>query len=132
MKTAVQRLQENALDQMPRLARLKYLASAREPNGQYSHWGLAKMYGSATLQQAMSEMHSSVFVDVLRTPIRQLADEVSGNARETGVSREAYVETFSAKFKAVSPENHLGGCEEHLKMVLYALSCLARRGRLLE
>jgi hypothetical protein len=127
MKTALQRLQENALDQLSRLERLRYLASAREPDGQYSHWGLAKMYGEATLQQAMSEIHSSVFVDVLSTPIGQLDDEMSRGAREGGVASEGYVKTLSEKFKAASPENCLGGCEEHLKMILYALSCLARR-----
>ena len=127
MKTALERLQENALNGLSPLARLKYLVDARAPDGTYSHWGLTKMYGETTLQQAMSQTHTSAFVDVLRTPVDRLADEIVCNARAAGVTPETYLRTISERVTTVSPENHLGGCEEHLKMILFVLSCLARR-----
>jgi hypothetical protein len=127
MKTASQRLRENALNQLSTLARLEYLANSREPDGKYCHWGLARMYGNETLQQSMSEVHSAVFIDVLRKPIPDLADEIGRSAQETAAPPDGLIRTLSEKFKAVSPQNQEGGCESHLKMVLYVLSCLAEK-----
>jgi hypothetical protein len=127
MKTASQRLRENALNQLSTLAQLEYLANSREPDGKYFHWGLARMYGGEALQQSMSEVHSSVFIDVLRKPIPELADEIGSSAQEAAAPSDGLIRTLSEKFKAASPENQEGGCEAHLKMVLYVLSCLTER-----
>jgi hypothetical protein len=132
MKTASLRLRENALNQLSTLAQLEYMASSRESDGKYCHWGLARMYGDETLQQSMGEVHSSVFVDVLRKPIPELADEVARTARENAAAPDVFVRALSERFKAASPENQEGGCEEHLKMILYVLSCLAQERDLQE
>jgi hypothetical protein len=124
MKTASQRLRENALNQLSTLAQLEYLANSREADGKYCHWGLARMYGDETLQQSMSEVHSSVFVDVLRKPIPELAEEI---VPLQSAPPDGLIRTLSEKFKAASPQNQGGGCESHLKMVLYVLSCLAEK-----
>jgi len=127
MKTASLRLRENALDQLSTLARLEYMANSREPDGKYSHWGLARMYGDEMLQQSMSEVHSSVFVEVLRKPIPELANEVAGQEREDDRASAVLVQALSERLTAASPQRQEGGCEAHLKMILYVLSCLAQK-----
>jgi hypothetical protein len=79
------------------------------------------------LQQSMSEVHSSVFVDVLRKPIPELADDVTLQARENAAAPDVFVQALSERFKAASPLKQEGGCEAHLKMILYVLSCLAQK-----
>ncbi len=122
MKTALERIRENALSKFRgRLDRLAYLAEMRDPVGQYSHWGLAKVYGEASVGQAAEDAHGAAFIDVLRAPIPELAEEPVVGAP-----------FFQQELTLLSPANHHGGCKQHLRMLRYVLSSLVQQAASLE
>jgi hypothetical protein len=127
-KTAAERLRDNALGLLPGpLSRLEYMANLRESDAQYFHWGLAKMYGEYGLQQALAEVHSSVLLEVLRTPLPALAHEVRNLVDQSSLAPDAYVRSLSKKLNLLLPARRFDGWERQLKMVLFVLSCLSLR-----
>ena len=58
------------------LSRLAYIASLRDEEGNYRHWGLARTHGSAAATEAMGRAHLEVLTKVLCTPLSQLMREV--------------------------------------------------------
>lgn len=122
MKTVLERLKANALQRyIGRLAQLRYLADMRESDGRYLHWGLSKVYGDENVSQAASEAHRAVFLDLLRTPFPKLAEEP---VADTTDGFKGFL--FDKDLTLLSPVGHHGGCKQHLRMVLYVLSRLAK------
>jgi hypothetical protein len=100
------------------LRRFDYVSRLRDPNGKYGHWGMAQEHGDEAAQAAMAQAHSTVFLDVLRTPVPELFKEF----REGGQNHTPEFETL----QELLPENLGGGSALHLKSVLTALQSLAR------
>ena len=91
--------------------RLQYLAELRAPDGRYQHWGLARTFGEATAQRALAQVHSEVFLELLRTPLRSLARQSS-----------------AAEIKQLSgylPGNLEGGTPQHFNSIVSALTALS-------
>lgn len=122
-KTPGDRLQENALKLLPGpLARLQYMADLRGDDGQYSHWGLARMYTESELQRGLDETHNRVLTDVLCCPLFELEREM-----RTAGPAAASASALSKKFKALMPQVPCDANKQHLKLVLFVLSCLDQR-----
>jgi hypothetical protein len=103
------------------LAALNYFGKAKVSEAEYSHWGLEKKYGKEETQQALRTAHTSAFLSVLKTPVPQLAQEITGSA-----DRDALTKMLKAKdCKRLIPLDPSPGSEKHLRLVLYVLSCLA-------
>ena len=54
------------------LARLLYLVTLRDKDGNYRHWGMAQVFGDEASMQAAREAHKEAFNEILRTPLQKL------------------------------------------------------------
>ncbi len=109
-----------------RWARLLYLASLRQ-NGTYEHWGMSRIYGSAVAKRAMEEAHRDLFLEILRTPVRELWRDAVQTARERATSERTLISELAASMDALLPANFGGGSARHFSSVLLALEALAKR-----
>lgn len=122
-KSINDRLSENALSALPGpLARLEHMAKLRGADGQYSHWGLAKMYGEADVGRSLAESHQSVLTELLGAPFPDLEQEVQATD-----SRALHIRSLSMNLALLMPPLPPHGCKQHLQLVLFVLSCLAER-----
>lgn len=110
------------------LSKIQYLSSLR-PGGKgtnYQHWGLARVYGDAAAQQALGQAHGRLFLNVLRTSLKDLH---SGGALGRDILAEPareYLEQLRAGQADLLPEDLGGGSPRHFNSVLRALSSLAK------
>lgn len=108
------------------LAKLRYVSGLRREDGQYAHWGLARVYGDHVARQAIERIHKELALQVLRTPLRELVQDAiqsAGNA-ETDVAE--YVAQLNKELGRLLPDKFAGGSVRHFSTVLQALSGLAR------
>ena len=75
------------------LGKLTYVSELRE-NNRYVHWGLAQIYGEEATQRALREVHRALFLQVLRTPLRQLVEDVVPSAAGKCVDPKQFVESL--------------------------------------
>ena len=111
------------------LAKLRYVAGLRGEDGQYVHWGLARVYGEPAAQRALAEAHVSLFLQVLRAPLRELAEDVRQMAAVEGEKPAACAAGLKESLPQMLPARLGGGSARHLSSVLEALSTLSRSKR---
>ena len=109
--------------------KLRYMASLRQEDGRYEHWGLVRLYGDAAVQRALREAHRSVFLQVLRTPLKDLLKDAELSAAEAEVRVKDFLVEMRRDARLLSPEDRGGGSETHFNSVLEALSALTSRSR---
>jgi hypothetical protein len=107
-----------------KLRKLLYLGSLHR-DGQYHHWGLARAHGHAAANAAMADSHTSIWLDVLRTPIANLHSEMQSLREGPGQGSPHWLKDAAA----LVPENRAGGTERHFNSILLALSLLSKAGR---
>jgi hypothetical protein len=75
------------------LAKLQYVSGLRRDDGQYAHWGLARVYGEHAARQAIEGIHKDLTLQVLRTPLRELVEDAIQSAEnaETDVAEYLWV-----------------------------------------
>ena len=103
------------------LSRLAYIGSLRHSNGLYEHWGLTRAYGDHAAASAISDAHTQVWLQVLRTPLRKLAAEAETSA--SGITADDVVR-WRNQPAALTPSNPGGGSPRHFHSILLALSQL--------
>ena len=109
-------------------AKLRYLAGLRrDANGGYIHWGMTRTHGEAAAQQAIADSHQEIFLRVLRTPLRDLRQDVEASSVATGIAGKELLEDLSARKADLLPNNLGGGSPRHFSSVLHALLALASR-----
>ncbi len=101
------------------LQRLRYVAGLRDASGTYQHWGLERIHGSGPARRAMAEAHSLVFLELLRTPLRQIQREIS-------LEELRSLTPASGQGSRLIPANLKGGAARHFNSALAALEALAR------
>lgn len=109
------------LEALPGLwARLRYLAGLRAQDGGYQHWGMRRTFGDEAAQKAVAAAHSDVFLQLLRTPLRQLAREFTDSRSSSGepVDWSLYV-----------PADLGGGSVKHFNSIVSALQKLSSAPR---
>ncbi len=109
-----------------RWSKLQYLASLRRAGG-YEHWGLSRIYGELVARRAMEDAHRDIFLEILRTPIRELWKDAVQAARARGTPEEEYILELTRSAETLVPAHYGGGSIRHFNSVLLALSALARR-----
>lgn len=107
------------------LGKLGYVAELRE-EGRYLHWGLERVYGEEALQRTLADVHRSVFLQVLRTPLRQLLEDVTRAAAAQRSEVRSYLERVLRDPRALVPATLGGGSEAHFNSVVAALWSLLR------
>jgi hypothetical protein len=105
------------------LERLAYLVSLRDETGHYRHWGLTRIYGEKIANEAGAELHSQMWLEVLRTPIPKLQKELQ--AIEAS-KRTEIMRVLTAAPQLCSPHNLEGGGIRHFNSVLAALEALSK------
>jgi hypothetical protein len=130
LKSAMEDLQSRTLRAVSGLlAKLDYLASLREPDGSYSHWGLARVHGESAAQRALQEAHRGIVTKVLRTPLRSLLRDVDESKRQTETGPADLLDRLKDCPSKVVPPGPGAGTERHLNSVLHALWHLAKSRR---
>ena len=110
------------------LAKLDYLSSLRE-GASYVHWGLATVYGEKAAQEALAQAHHFIFSELLRTPLRELLDDLEACSTRVGLTPAAYLDKLRDCKEELVPGHPGCGSEQHFNSVLYALSNLQKTRR---
>jgi len=127
LTSAINDLKNNTLRSIAGiLAKLDYFARRRRPDGTYEHWGLSEVHGESAAQQAMAEAHRTALAGVLRTPLRQLAEDAANSSEQSGIRVSEYVEDLSQRTGALPPDPG-AGTHRHFRSVMEALAALVRR-----
>lgn len=106
--------------------KLQYVSGLRNEEGSYQHWGLERLHGEAAVQRALGAAHRDVFLEVLRTPLAPLLQDVLLSAADREMDAASYISQFSARWRELLPPDLAGGVEAHFSSVLTSLSKLAR------
>lgn len=107
------------------LEKLEYVSGLRQAEGGYAHWGLARVHGEQPAQRAMAEAHRRLFLEILRTPVRQLVRELA-SPTAPGFEAEALLEALRARQRDLMPASLGGGSERHFNSIFAALLALTR------
>jgi hypothetical protein len=96
-------------------ARLLYVTKLRAKNGRYEHWGHNRTYGELNSQAALAQAHSELYLQVLRTPLRDLMNDLGpdGSAESSKGASELMI-----------PANLEGGSPRHFNSVVLAVELL--------
>jgi hypothetical protein len=108
------------------VSRLEYVAGLRQEGGAYSHWGMGRSHGEEAANQAIAGAHSQIFVDMLRTPLSRLAEELRGLSSEHETDASELMQSLESRGEALVPQSLNGGSKRHFNSILQALSALAR------
>lgn len=107
------------------LGKLEYVSGLRSDSGTYSHWGLSRSYGQATANETVAGAHADIFIEILRTPLSLLREEVQRQAEERGVDAREYAASLVEHGERLIPLSLHGGSQRHFSSVLRSLSALA-------
>lgn len=112
------------------LGKLDYVARLRSRPGEtYAHWGLARVHGEAPTQKALAESHRLLFLKVLRTPLRDLRQDMEVASEEREITPEQYAARLVAHGGELLPVDSGGGSVRHFSSVLQALCSLTKNRR---
>jgi hypothetical protein len=112
------------------LGKLEYIAGLREPNGNYMHWGLTRIYGELAAQEAAAHAHRLVFSRVLKTPVAKLLEDAVISSSGLKVRPEPYLDSLFRRVQELTPEKPGRASLLHFNSVLHAVSILAKRRQL--
>jgi hypothetical protein len=129
LKSAVQDLQDRTLRAVTGLlGKLAYISTLRGADGSYSHWGLERVHGHDATQRALKDAHHSVVATILRTPLRNLVEDVRTSTLE-GSSPSSLLQALRENPAEVLPPGPGAGTEPHLNSVLHSLLRLVKNRR---
>lgn len=121
LKSALEDFEANTLRVVPGLlGRLSYVGRLRDEEGQYGHWGLAKVYGDDAAQHAIGTSHRVLLSEILKKPLAVLLKDVPACCMKEHLTEKEFLATL-----AQSPPKPLSpAARAHLRSVLSALSAL--------
>ena len=95
--------------------RFVYVTGLRSSDGRYEHWGHNRTYGDRDSHEAIGKAHSELYLELLRTPLRELTKGWEGTQSSTEKIG------FS---KLMVPEKLNGGSAKHLNSIVLAAHLL--------
>jgi hypothetical protein len=127
LKSALQDLRETTLAAVSGLlAKLAYLASLRDREGGYRHWGMSLVHGPERSDRALKAAHGEVLGRVLRTPLNSLVEDLRESSQESALSSETFVQGMCGQLNELLPAQQDEASVRHLNSVLVALSSLEK------
>ena len=132
LKSALQDIKETTLSAVAgSLGKLSYLASLRQGQGRYQHWGMEAVHGVESSERALRQAHAELVARVLRTPLAVLQEDLKISSCGSGIAAGDYVEQLRGHFSDLLPGGRQNSpTSNHLNSVLLALSSLEKnRGR---
>ncbi len=125
LKSAVEDFESTTLCAIPGLlAKLHYIAGLHDGRGNYLHWGMGRTHGEEAAQRAIRASHAAVLTQVLRTPLRDLDEDLRRSASGRQLTAEAFLASLQKRARQALPERALPAAERHFNSVLDALSAL--------
>jgi hypothetical protein len=109
------------------LAKLEYVAGLRQTNGEYFHWGMARSHGTSNANFAIAAAHTNLFLSILRTPVRDLWEEVRILADEESTDARIIVSRLQGNGELLIPSEMQGGVPLHFNSILVGLYFLAEQ-----
>jgi|SRR5262249_55063646 len=110
-------------------SKLNYMRELRSPEGKYEHWGLAATHGEQAANKMLADVHSELYLQVLRTPVRELFEQLELSAEDAECSPTQLAEQLHKNRKRITPEDLRGGAPEHLRSVLLIHELLSKYGK---
>lgn len=107
--------------------KLLYMAELRSEDGKYRHWGHSRVHGESSSQAALARAHSELYVALLRSPIRELVEEIETTGDRTD-PREL-VGKIKARDQRMIPENLEGGSPRHFNSIALAVHLVYEKQR---
>jgi len=134
LKSALEDLHDTTVEALEGcLRRLEYFGGLRSneknKDGEYKHWGLARVYGDLPAKKALAQTHRSLVSQILATPIKSLLEEIDTSSASTGLPPASYVEKLRNPDLNLLPPSPGPGSARHLNSVLQALSALLKARR---
>ena len=128
LKSALQDVKETTLAAVSGLlGKLAYLASLRQAQGRYEHWGMEAVHGPESSERALKTAHAEIVAGVLRTPLASMLEDLRESSQASGVAAPAYIEGMRDSFDDLLPGERKDSPEaSHLNSVLVALSSLEK------
>jgi len=127
LRSALEDFEDSTLTAVPGLlGKLRYVARLHSGGGAYSHWGLEKVHGSAPAEKAMRVSHGALVARILRTPLRDLADDLKWSATAAQITDFEFLSGLEAPLINALPAQRLHPSEKHFRSVLQTLSALVR------
>lgn len=128
LKSAIEDFESTTLGAIPGLlGKLHYLGGLHDGRGHYAHWGMGRTHGKEAARRAIRASHAAVLTQVLRTPLRELDEDL----RRSASGRQVTIPAFLASLKTLEgralPERSTPAAGKHLTAVLDALSALPER-----
>jgi len=108
------------------LGRLDYLSRLRGAEGRYTHWGLARVHGEATAQEAIEEAHRATTQEILRTPLRKMVQDAENSGEAQAIDPAQYAQELQERGADLLPSQPSPGAVHHFNSVLRALSYLVK------
>jgi hypothetical protein len=105
------------------LSRLSYIASLRDEEGNYCHWGLARTHGAVAATEAMRRAHFELLTEVLRAPLSQLMREVDDPQQAAPGAPQVLLKK-STPLRAIVPSGAHAATLSHAKATILALRAL--------
>jgi hypothetical protein len=105
--------------------KLQYVAGLRQGKDDYFHWGFARVHGEGTASLTIARAHSDLFNEVLRSPVKNLWEEIRTAADTSNSNVVQFVENLMAQKDLLIPKELKGGSTRHFNSVLLGLSGLA-------
>ena len=101
-------------------SKLLYMSELRSREGKYDHWGHIRTHGEKRSQEALSEIHSEIYLDLLRTPLQELMRK-SSPERQT--DWEESIPQIKINDPRMLPRDCRGGSPRHFNSIVLA-ACL--------
>ena len=126
LKSALEDFDNGTLGAIPEvLGKLLYLAEVHDGRGSYSHWGMSRVHGAEAARRAMRIAHVTILTRVLRTPLRELMEDLNRAAATRALTALEFLSWLDAKARNALPMGSPAGTEKHFMAALHALSALA-------
>jgi hypothetical protein len=107
-------------------SRLNYVRELRDEYGRYRHWGLSRIHGEEPTEKVISEVHSELYLQLLRCPLQELFEQLPLAADDAECSTQQIAEQMCKERSRITPKDLRGGAPMHLKAVLVISDLLAR------
>ena len=110
-------------------SKLNYIRELRAPDGSYEHWGLARIHGEETTHAMIADVHSELYLQLLRTPLPELLEQLHLSADDADCSAAQLARQLRESTGKITPQDLRGGAPEHLKAVLLIADLLSKHSQ---
>ena len=128
LRSALEDFEETTLVAISGLfAKLQYLASLHDGEGNYAHWGMERVHGTEVASRALRSAHVAVLTRVLRAPLQSLLEDVRCSSSTVRMPADEFVRSLNQSPRKILPERSMPASQKHLMAVLHALSVLVEK-----